>query len=726
MASETAFPEPQLQALLTLLDAAVPSVKVVDSSATDNDHLCISQEEFDGYYHDIKRSMKCPPSKEAFRDYLAVRPSDNPLFVKLIRKIMNGLSTGPKLRLYRILSLMMTRLGSLISTGYFTPFNSQSITVREAILRSWRQSWFFIWPMLARTIVRLAAMTWSRSDPIFHGLSAFKGYRINSSSEPAAAFDFNFMKFDASPEPASIETDILVVGSGCGGGVCAKVLAEAGHRVLVVDKGYYMPPSQLPIGAESVELLFEGRTGGLSNVDGSMVLAAGSCWGGGGTVNWSASMPTPDLVRKEWADVNGLKFFATSDFQDSLDRVSDFMGLGKFPTQQNHANTVLLEGSKKLGWRAQAWPPNTGPDHSCGSRCANGCRESKKQGPAVSWLPAAAKAGARCIEGFEVSEVLFEDSNGLRNATGVLGKWTSRDEDGNFRSTLKPTIQRLVYVKAKKTIISAGGLHTPLILSRSGLKNPHIGRNLHLHPTLHYTAIFDKDIHGWEGEMVTSVVTEFENLDGEGHGFRIECSSMLPHTTFFQVPWDGGLQFKLDAIKYRQMNCFMALTRDRGSGSIIPDPNDGSPVIAYTPSHFDRQNMIAGAEAISKLCYIQGAAELFPMVPGLPRFKSSKPVHDRDIKDADFVQWLSRLREADPKPSTSVYGSAHQMGTCRMSTSQTTGVVNENGAVWGTKNLYVADASVFPSGSGANPMVTIMAVADYIAKGISQQILSED
>lgn len=284
------FPEPQWQALLSLLDAVVPSVKVADPvAAHDNNHIGISQEEFDEYYHDIRNRMKHPPSKEGFRDYLAVRPSDNPLFVKSIKKLIGALSPGPKLQLYRTLSLMMTRLGSLISTGYFTSFNRQSLTVRESILRSWRHSWFFVWPTLAKTFVKLGTMIWGQSDPVFQRLSNFD---LRPHSEPGPAFDFNFMKFDAAPEPAHIETDIVIVGTGCGGGVCAKTLAEAGHRVLVVDKGYYLPPSQLPIGLESMEMIFEGKAGSLSNVDGSMVLSAGSCWGGGGTVNWAASLPT--------------------------------------------------------------------------------------------------------------------------------------------------------------------------------------------------------------------------------------------------------------------------------------------------------------------------------------------------------------------------------------------------------------------------------------------------
>lgn len=323
--------------------------------------------------------------------------------------------------------------------------------------------------MLGRTFVQLGTMTWSQTDPLFHGLS---DYVADPHSEPGPTIDFNFMNFDATPEPIHTETDIVIVGSGCGGGVCAKVLAEAGHRVLVVDKGYYMPPNQLPVGADSTELLFEGESGGLSTVDGSFVIAAGSCWGGGGTVNWAVSLPPPDWLRKQWAEEKGLKFFSTSDFQNSIDRVCDFVGVDETRVMQHtHANRVLIEGSKKLGWSAKTCLANAAPGHNCGSRCGGGCRQSKKQGPAVSWLPAAVKAGARCIEGFEVSKVLFEDNGGSKKAVGIIGKWTSRDKNGNFKSVPKSEVrQRQVHVRAKKVIIAGGTLNTPLILLRSNLK----------------------------------------------------------------------------------------------------------------------------------------------------------------------------------------------------------------------------------------------------------------
>lgn len=99
-----------------------------------------------------------------------------------------------------------------------------------------------------------------------------------------------------------------------------------------------------------------------------------------------------------------------------------------------------------------------------------GCGSAGKQGPAVSWLPAAAKAGARFIEGFEVAEVLFDESSGTKRATGVIGRWYSRDKDGGLSTIQADRVQRAVQINAKKVIVSGGTLQSPLLLGRSGLK----------------------------------------------------------------------------------------------------------------------------------------------------------------------------------------------------------------------------------------------------------------
>ena len=242
-----------------------------------------------------------------------------------------------------------------------------------------------------------------------------------------------------------------------------------------------------------------------------------------------------------------------------------------------------------------------------------------------------------------------------------------------------------------------------------------------------------------KGEIATSGVTEFDNLDGKSYGTKImgaamfvRCSSSLlfidkpnmimnqPLMTLLQIPWQNGLQFKMDALKYRHMNCYLSIIRDRDAGNVSLDPVDGSPVIAYTMSPFDRKHAVLGLAATAKLCYVQGAREILPMVPNIPPFQCHKS--DRDLSDTEFVEWVERLERADLSPSAAILNSAHQMGSCRMSTSQKDGVVDETGKVWEADDLYIADASVLPTASGVNPMITIMTIADHIARGIAASL----
>ncbi|KAI0380911.1 long-chain fatty alcohol dehydrogenase [Hypomontagnella monticulosa] len=726
---ETYFSETQWKVLLALIDATVPSI-VAEPVATDRKgQLWVTQSQYEEAYEQIKKSMKYPPDHVKFQQYLGSRLADNPRFLSLLRRFMQGIPNSSKTQLGGILNLIATRPGSLVATGYCTPLHEQPVHVREAIIQGWYKAWVSVWPMIGKSITKIARAVFAQTDPLLAEISGFKGYDDNY--KPGPSFDFNFMQFDAGSEVETIETDVVIVGSGCGGAVCAKVLSEAGHRVIVVDKGYYFPPAQLPMTAEAAgHFLYEGNAS-MQSSTGTLTVLAGSCWGGGGTVNWSVSLQPQGYVREEWAG-QGLDFFTTQEFQNCIDRVCDFMGVSDAHVRHNHGANVILNGAKKLGWAAKPCPQNTGgAEHYCG-HCTMGCGAGEKQGPTVSWLPAASKAGAKFIEGFEASKVLFDGKGKSKRAVGIEGTWTSRDQNENVHTPESDRIQRRLRIKAKKVVISCGTLNSPMLLMRSGLKNPHIGKNLHMHPACQINATFDKDIRGWEGAILTSVCSSFENLDGKGHGVKLEPTSMIPHMLLYEHPWKNALQWKLDALKSRQMNSFIAIARDRDTGRVYPDPDDGRPIVDYTPSAHDRKHLLAGYVALAKLCYIEGATEIWPFIQSLPSFvRRSKPAVvtpekgdgiDQGINDPDFVAWIKMLERTGVSFPDAAFGSAHQMGSCRMSANPARGVVDPEGRVWEAQDLYVADASVFPSASGVNPMITNMAIADWIARSVSRDL----
>ena len=358
-----------------------------------------------------------------------------------------------------------------------TPIQDQPFYVREQIFQGWADSRLPPVRAVYRALTAIFKKTWVTFSPALY--PALGAPLVPVYGTPQDGFKFEFLQIPPGERPELIETDVLIVGSGCGGSVAAKNLAEAGRKVIVVDKAYSFSNRQFPMKPnEAFNNLFEA-SGAITNDEGSMGVLAGSTWGGGGTVNWSASLQTQGYVRREWAN-RGLPFFTSREFQNSLDRVCDRMGVSTESTNHNKANRMILEGSRKLGYTAKEVPQNTGgTTHYCG-HCTLGCHTGGKQGPIETFLVDAANAGATFMEGFNVDRVLFSKKKAGKIASGVIGTWVSRD--AHFGTSGVGAVKRKVIIRAKKVVISGGTLHSPLLLLRSGIKNSNIGRNLYLHP----------------------------------------------------------------------------------------------------------------------------------------------------------------------------------------------------------------------------------------------------
>lgn len=222
------------------------------------------------------------------------------------------------------------------------------------------------------------------------------------------------------------------------------------------------------------------------------------------------------------------------------------------------------------------------------------------------------------------------------------------------------------------------------------------------------------------------MVNEFEDLDGHGHGVKIESVSMMPSVFIPVFPWRGGLEYKLWAANMRRSTSFITLTKERDTGRVYPDPVDGRVRVDYTVSAFDRKHIVEALVASAKIAYISGAKEFHTSYRDLDPFirpETSDPNAPEGTNDAALQNWIAELRRKSPlNPECGLFASAHQMGTCRMGKSPRSSVVDPNCQVWGTDGLYVVDASVFPSASGVNPMVTNMAIADWASRNLAEKM----
>lgn len=489
--NEEVFSELQWKTLLSLADTVVPSIRGPRSRKSRATKV-VTQAKLDAAYQTLKASIPGPDAATLATQYLEenltsipeVRRGLQGLFSKHVHQEgRNGLSmvlTALKYVSHLVpaeLTICSTRAGSLLLTGSMIPIQDQPFYVREQIFQGWADSRLPPVRAVYRGLTATFKKMWVTFSPALYPALGVPLVPVYGS--PQDGFRYEFLQFPPGQKPEMIETDVLVIGSGCGGSVTAKNLAEAGKRVIVVDKGYSFSNQQFPMKPnEGFNNLFEAA-GSIQNDECSMGILYGSTWGGGGTVNWSASLQTQGYVRREWAN-RGLPFFTSGEFQQSLDRVCDRMGVSTTATEHNKANRMILEGSRRLGYSYKEVPQNTaGNTHYCG-HCTLGCHSGGKKGPIETYLVDAANAGATFIEGFDVERVLFSKKKAGKVASGVLGTWVSRDS--HFGVSGIGAIKRKVIIRAKKVVVSGGAMQSPLLLLRSGIKNSNIGRNLYLHP----------------------------------------------------------------------------------------------------------------------------------------------------------------------------------------------------------------------------------------------------
>lgn len=759
-----------------MIEVIVPSI----STSTGEAQLFISNEELDKAVARLRPFLPNGASDSVARAYLAESPVNEPVFREgVVRKVKLHVPPSDAQGLGFILSVLNTTVGSYLLTGYTTPIHKQDLATRTAIICQWSTARLPLLRAIFRSISGLARQVFiSWSAQLYRMLDCGP---IPKHIERSPSYDFKFHDFSLPSTPTTLSTDVVIIGSGCGAGVVASHLSRAGLKCLVLEKSYHFPSSHFPMESPYAgEHLMEN--GGLIMADDNTVaILAGSNFGGGGTVNWSASLQPQYAIRKEWAS-EGLPHFTGAEYQDCLDTVCKRMGVVNTSrpeelakVEHNFTNKMLLEGARRLGMRAEIVPQNTGGKrHYCGF-CTLGCPSATKQGPANCWFPDAAQHGAEFIEGAWVEEIVFTHKNGVKTATGVKATWTSRD-----RQTT-----RSLTVSAKRVVVAAGSLNSPLVLLRSGLTNPNIGRNLHLHPTGIVWSVFPHRTDPWEGGILTTAVLEFDALDDAHHGPKIEAMCAMPGMGLISLPFrsqfsqasinngagargdkgsEGGwksplasaIDYRINAAKHGFSAGFISITRDADPGRVYIDPKDPTRRrlrVAYVPSQRDLRHILTGLEGGARISFAMGATEIDVSLPHSPRWTrpssllasatatastttpsrasttataaEKKEVEEKD--KASFEAWLTMIRAGGMQvPDPCVVGSAHQMGTCRMSGTATKGVVDARGKVFGVDGLFVADASVFPSASGVNPMVSTMGIAEWIARGIVRDVRGDE
>lgn len=486
--------------------------------------------------------------------------------------------------------------------------------------------------------------------------------------------------------------DIVIVGSGAGGGTVASELAplcREGVKVLVVEKGAKLEEHEY-VGTEleMSDALYEDG-GGFLTADGTMTLAFGRAYGGSTVVYTGTSLVAPERVIRKWA-------------VPALDHADVERRSRKYAAQNNvhlldedllnDNNRLFVEGCRKAGYRVEQFPLNV---KGCrgSSLCNLGCPNAAKMGTHRVQLPAAECQGVEVVtraEALRIEDraVIVRVSEKRPGEAGLASQWAP----GDYR------------IAARAVVVAGSAVGSPALLLRSGFgaRLPQLGRGFTCHPAHILVGEHERPITNDVGHPKSFFMDR-----GAEEGFVLETCMYFPFTTAKNLTGFGPPHSALmRAFSRLQMILVLALDQARPENRVAVDA-DGKPVVHYTFTRETIERMVRATRAAARIFFAAGAVRVHAP-------SADPPLIDRkDMARSD--QLISSRHFLPGKVSVS---AAHLMGGCGMGRSAADSVTDGWGRVHGVPWLRVADASLFPDSVEINPYLTVMALADRTAEAL--------
>ncbi|MEB2314408.1 MAG: GMC family oxidoreductase [Sorangiineae bacterium] len=471
--------------------------------------------------------------------------------------------------------------------------------------------------------------------------------------------------------------DFVVVGTGAGGATAARVLAAAGHSVIMVEEGPRLAREERApafLDDMSVALRDMGTQTTVSATP--MPLLQGRLVGGSTAINSGIVWRMPDDVRADWTERFGLGELVRADEQERIyGIIEDELEVAETRREVLGGNSLKMEAAcRALGLPGQPMRRNarrcTGHD-----RTFQGCPGDAHQSMDVSYVPRALRDGARLHADARVERVTSEAGR----ATGVVGD--RLDREGRVAG-------RFDFRARRGVVVAAGAIHTPVILLRSGLRGL-VGERFQAHPGAAVVGRFADVI-----DMSFGAAQGYE-VPMRADGFKLESLALPPEMLAARLPGAGPeWQERLAALDH--FGQWVAETRMRAHGRVSVGWG-GKPVVRYEPSADDLRIVQRAIALIARMMFAAGATEVYPGVARLPEV----------LTRADQVELIERaeLRRADLHLLAS-----HLFGTACAHADPSRGVVGPNLEAHALPGLFVMDASVFPTNLGVNPQHSIMTV----------------
>jgi choline dehydrogenase-like flavoprotein len=518
-------------------------------------------------------------------------------------------------------------------------------------------------------------------------------------------------------------SDVIVIGSGAGGGVIAKELSEAGLEVIVLEAGRrYDPYNNYDTSAIDFEVraanVFSPKdprrdqytSGAKNRFSYSRVKGVG-----GSTLCYHAMTPrlhesdfrvrSEDGVADDWP-INYAElepYYTKVEYElgvsgpDGVDANPFEPPRSKpYPTPPhgfNLASGVIRRGAEKLGLHLVREPLAIPTKNWMGrpacinaGTCRLGCKISSKSSIDVTYIPKAERTGKVSIRTECMAREITVTADG--RARGVIYFDPEGHEQQVFGRVI--VVAGNAVETARLMLLSTSRLFPDGLANSSGL----VGKRFMEHLSVFSHGVFSERVDSWRGVPTGGIIQDFyetnsRNDFARGFTISVENEPQWPLATAHTVPGWGAEH------KARVKERFGHMVGLASAGEQLPDERSqvrldpvakdiyGLPVPQINNTH--------SANDLAMICAISSKLHEILEAAGA-----------RNIVVNEFVAGAS----------------SHYLGTCRMGDDPSTSVVDRWCRTHDVPNLFIGDGSVFVTGGAANPALTISALATRTADGI--------
>ncbi|MGE5184348.1 MAG: FAD-dependent oxidoreductase [Acidobacteriota bacterium] len=555
---------------------------------------------------------------------------------------------------------------------------------RLAVMEGWRRAADPVRRLMLRALVSPLKIAHFDDPALYKQLGCVYDTRVKAEAKPAYMRDRVHAGHQLGGDLA-LECDVVVVGTGAGGAVVGRELAEAGLAVVFVEEGRYFDRSDFTGRAFTMQSKLYRRGGSTFSVGNVPIpIPLGQTVGGSTTVNSGTCYRTPERVLHRWQQELGLAELGAEQLDPYFERVEGVLGVAQAKAELMGGNgRVIARGCDALGFTRHHPLKRNAPDCDGQGVCCFGCPTDAKRSTNVSYVPLALKAGAELFSGAKMTRVIVDGGR----ARGVV----ARTEAGH-----------VITVRARAVVIACGSIMTPLVLQQQGLAggSGQLGKNLSIHPACGALAEFDEQILPWKGIPQGYSIEELHDEGILYEGATVPLEMTMGMTTLI------GPELVRLAESFDHVASFGFLVEDTSRGKV--GEVLGQPVIQYWLQDEDVAHMKRGLDVLARVFFAAGARAVHTGIAGFDVLRSEAE--------------LAELRRAKLRAWDFDVSAYHPLGTARMGIDPTSSVIGPDHQVHDCAGLYIVDGSAVPTSLGVNPQVTIMALATRAAAKIAHAL----